>query len=92
MVDFIYTERWGKVISRFLKSEMAVKGLRYKSLRDKLAKIGTIQSEGNLRQKINRGQLSAQLFIQLLIVMEVKTLETSKLNQIIQDLREDAND
>ena len=92
MVEFIYTERWGKVISRFLKSEMAVKGLRYKGLRDKLAEIGTIQSEGNLRQKINRGQLSAQLFIQLLIVMEIKTLETSKLNQIIQHLSEDSND
>ena len=71
MVDFIDTQRWGKVISRFLKSEMAEKGLRYKDLSNRLAAMDTFQSEANLRQKINRGQLSAQLFIQLLLVMEI---------------------
>ncbi len=83
MVEFVHTERWGKVISRFLKSEMAAKGLKYRNLSDKLADIGTHQSEGNLRQKVNRGQLSAQLFIQLLIVMEIETLETEQIKKIM---------
>ncbi len=91
MIEFIHTEQWGKVVSRLLKSEMAIKGMKYKDLKHALEKIGTHQSEGNLRQKINRGQLSAQLLLQLLIVMDVESIETSQLKKIIVYLENEAS-
>jgi len=79
--------QWGKVVSRFIKSEMAVKGLKYKDLQRLLEKLGTRQTDSNLRQKINRGQLSAQLFLQLLVVLDIQQLELSKIKQIVKYLQ-----
>ena len=91
MLEYVDTELWGKVVSRYIKSEMAIKGLKYKDLKNELEKIGTQQSEGNLRQKINRGQLSAQLLFQLLIVMGVESIETNQLKKIIGYVEKESN-
>ncbi len=79
--------QWGKVVSRYIKSEMAIKGMKYKDLQRALEKLGTHQTDANLRQKINRGQLSAQLFLQLLVVLDIQHLELSKIKQIVRHLQ-----
>ncbi len=86
-IEYIDDPQWGKVVSRFIKSEMAIKGMKYKDLQRGLAKTGTLQTDNNLRQKINRGQLSAQLFLQLLIVLDIQQFETLKIKQIIRHMQ-----
>ncbi len=92
MIEYINNPLWGKAVSRLLKSEMAAKGMKYKDLQKELAAIGTHQTDGNLRQKINRGQLSAQLLLQLLIVLKVDSLEISQVKSIIKHLQNEESD
>lgn len=87
MIDYVNDPQWGKVVSRFIKSEMAIKDMKYKDLQKGLAKLGTHQTDSNLRQKVNRGQFSAQLFLQLLVVLDIQHLEIAKIKQIVRHLQ-----
>lgn len=78
---------WRELISRLMKSEMSKRGLRYDDLSKALAEHGCSQSADNLRNKINRGILGADLFVQLLIVMNVKSLNRETLLEILEELK-----
>jgi len=78
--------RWRKLVSRIIKTEMAKKNLKYEDLSRLLAAQGTLQSGANLRNKINRGIMGAELFLQLLLVMNVKQLEQKLMLEILQEL------
>ena len=77
---------WRMVVQRLIKSEMTLKGLRYQELSDKLAEIGVQQTADNLRNKVNKGILGADLLVQIMYVMEVKKVERDRVKEIIKNL------
>ena len=57
---------WEDKVKRLLKSELAKKGVTYAGLVGKLAEIGVMDSEPNIRNKLSRGKFTAVFFIQCL--------------------------
>ena len=89
MNSLINTPEWQKVVKRLLKAEMQTHGLRYRDLCERLQQqFGTIQSEANLRQKIGKGTLGVQLFLQLLLVMNTESIEISRVRAIYKEITE----
>lgn len=78
---------WRMVVQRLIKSEMTLKGIKYQELSDKLAEIGVTQTADNLRNKVNKGILGADLLVQLMFVMEVKRVERDRIKEIIKNLQ-----
>ena len=77
---------WRQVVQRLIKAEMSKRGLKYQCLSAELAKIGVTQSADNLRNKINRGILGADLMLQLITVMNVRKLGTDEIEDIIDSM------
>jgi len=77
-----------ELISRLIKSEMSKRKIRYEDLSQSLAQYGTKQSSANLRNKINRGIMGADLFIQLLLVLNVKQIDRDSILEIVASLHE----
>lgn len=79
--------QWRDLVSRLLKSEMSKRKLKYEDLSRALAEVGVIQTADNLRNKINRGILGADLLVQLLVVLNIKSVERQTLLEIMEDLQ-----
>ena len=80
---------WRLVVQRLIKSEMSFKGIRYQDLSDKLAEIAVVQSADNLRNKVNKGILGADLLLQIMFVMDIKKIERDRLKDIAKTLMKD---
>lgn len=80
---------WRLVVQRLIKSEMSLKGVRYQELSDKLAELGISQSADNLRNKVNKGILGADLLLQIMVVMDIKKIERDRLKDIAKTLQKD---
>ncbi len=88
MVNLINTPEWRAVVKRLLKSEMEVHGIKYRDLSSGLKeRFGVIQTEENLRQKISKGTLGTQLFLQLLLVIGVDSIKTSQIQAIYDKVK-----
>lgn len=59
-------KEWEDKVKRLLKAELARKGMTYADLVGKLADIGVMDSEPNVRNKISRGKFTAVFLIQCL--------------------------
>lgn len=77
---------WRELVSRLIKSEMSKRKLKYEELSQLLDAQGTQQTAANLRNKINRGILGADLFVQILIVLNVQQLTRESILDIIENL------
>lgn len=77
---------WREVVSRFVKSEMSKRKMKYEDLSQLLEKTGTVQTSANLRNKINRGIMGAELFLQVLIALDVKQLDMDSIRDISNSL------
>ena len=77
---------WRELVSRIIKSEMTKRKVKYDDLSRLLETHGTTQSSANLRNKINRGIMGADLFIQLLLVLNVKQLDREVILDILSNL------
>jgi len=86
MQPSISQAEWREVVSRVVKSEMSKRKLKYEDLSQILAKTGTIQTSANLRNKINRGIMGAELFLQILIALEIKQLDIDSIRDISDSL------
>jgi hypothetical protein len=82
---------WRKLVSRYIKSEMTKKGIKYEELSLRLAQTGTQQTAANLRNKINRGILGADLFIQIIFVLEINQLSRDQLSEILTEIEKYPN-
>lgn len=82
---------WRESVSRLVKSEMSAKGVKYQDLSNRLAALGVQQSADNLRNKINKGILGADLLLQILVSLDVTSLQTQKVNEILEDIKKRAN-
>jgi hypothetical protein len=80
---------WRELISRLIKAEMGRRKLKYEDLSRLLAEHGTKQTAANLRNKINRGIMGADLFIQLVLVLNMKKIDPEAIQDILNDLGEE---
>lgn len=83
----IPANHWRELVSRLIRSEMTKRKLKYEDLSQRLAAHGTQQTSANLRNKINRGILGADLLLQILMVLELQQLERRTLEDILAQLQ-----
>lgn len=57
---------WEDKVKLMLKAELKRKGVTYAELVGKLADIGVMDSEPNIRNKLSRGKFTAVFFVQCL--------------------------
>ena len=70
---------WAAVVKGLIRSEMTLRNVTYKQMSARLnSEFGTQQSARNLNSKINKGVLGAQLFLQILIVLDANSLDLRK--------------
>ena len=71
-------KEWEDKVKRLLKAELARKGMTYADLVGKLADIGVMDSEPNIRNKISRGKFTAVFLIQCLEAIGTQSLRLSE--------------
>ncbi|WP_371195503.1 DUF6471 domain-containing protein [Glaciecola sp. SC05] len=77
---------WRKLVQRLLKAELSKKGIKYQDLSDKLAGIGVDQSADNLRNKVNKGILGADLLLQIMFVLNIKHIRHEDIEDMLEDI------
>ena len=73
----VQEKEWEDRVKRLLKAELARKGITYAQLVGKLAAIGVMDSEPNIRNKISRGKFTAVFLIQCLEAIGASSLRLS---------------
>jgi len=68
---------WEQRVKGMLKAELKRKGITYAELVDNLAKLGVIDSEPNIRNKLARGKFTAVFMIQCLEAIGTSSLRIS---------------
>ena len=77
---------WRQLVQRLLKAEMSKRGTKYQDLSDRLSNIGIHQSADNLRNKINKGIMGADLLLQIMYVLNMRKIERDDIIEIFTDL------
>lgn len=77
---------WRQVVQRILKAEMSKRGTKYQDLSDRLNTIGVNQSADNLRNKVNKGILGADLLLQIMYVLNMRKIERDEIIDIFDDM------
>ncbi|WOI39390.1 DUF6471 domain-containing protein [Alteromonas sp. CI.11.F.A3] len=65
---------------------MSVRGVKYQALSQRLADIGVEQSADNLRNKVNKGIMGADLLVQILYVLKARAVDAALIEEILTDL------
>lgn len=65
---------WRQMLQRLLKTEMSRRGIKYQELSERLAFIGVQQSADNLRNKVNKGIMGADLLLQIMYVLNIQKI------------------
>ncbi len=68
---------WESRVKAILKSELKRKGVTYAQLVERLAAIGVVDSEPNIRNKLARGKFTAVFLVQCLEAIGSNTLRLS---------------
>ena len=68
---------WEARVKGLLKAELKRHNVSYAQLVDKLAEIGVVDSEPNIRNKLSRGKFTAVFLLQCLEAVGVKDLRLS---------------
>lgn len=68
---------WEDRVKGMLKGELKRRGVTYAELVGKLAEIGVMDSEPNIRNKISRGKFTAVFLIQCLDAIGASSLRLS---------------
>jgi len=67
-------KEWQDQAKRLLKVELTKQGITYAQLTEKLADIGVMDSEPNVRNKIGRGKFTAVFLLQCLEAIRVQSV------------------
>ena len=86
MSKFFDSPQMRETVKRLLKSEMALKGVDYRQLAERLETLGVSQTEANLRMKVSRGTLGAQLFLYILLALGLNNLDLTRVLGCLDDL------
>jgi hypothetical protein len=81
------TSDWRNLVQRLLKTELSKKGIKYQDLSDKLSAVGVEQSADNLRNKINKGILGADLLLQIVFVLNIKQIKYEDIEEMLADMQ-----
>ena len=73
----VLEKEWEDRIKGMLKGELKRRGVTYADLVGKLADIGVMDSEPNIRNKISRGKFTAVFLIQCLEAIGASSLRLS---------------
>lgn len=68
----VQEKEWEDRVKAMLKAELKRKNVTYAQLVGKLAEIGVMDSEPNVRNKISRGKFTAVFLIQCLEAIEAR--------------------
>lgn len=68
------SKEWEDRVKGLIKSELKRKGVSYSSLSNRLAAIGVVESEPNIRNKLARGKFTAVFLVQCLAAIGSSTL------------------
>jgi hypothetical protein len=68
---------WPELPNRIIRAEMAKRGASYADLVARLARIGVVENERSLRNKVARGTFSATFLLQCLVALGVMGLDLS---------------
>ena len=80
---------WRIVLTRLIRAEMVKRGFTYADLSAHLQRFDINQSEANLRNKISKGIMGADLLLQILVAMEVPEIRTKDITTILGDIAKD---
>jgi len=84
--SFVNTPEWAAVLRGVLRSEMSLRSITYAELSHRLEqRFGIHQSENNLKTKVNKGVLGAQLFLQILIVVGAEKLDINQVCKLYDE-------
>lgn len=68
-------DAWKARARNLLKAELTRRGVGYKELAQRLAKMGVAETEQNIANKLSRGGFSAVFLIQCLDAIECRTVQ-----------------
>ena len=88
-MKFFDSPEMRETLHRLLRSQMALKGIDYNGLSQRLGMMGVSQTATNLRSKINHGTLGAQLFIFIQFALGIDKLDTNTIRDIYRDVERD---
>jgi hypothetical protein len=77
---------WRQLVARLLKAEMSKRGVKYQELSTRLDSIGVHQSAANLRNKVNKGIMGADLLLQIMYVLNMRKIERDEIIDIFTDM------
>jgi hypothetical protein len=83
---------WRQLVARLLKAEMSKRGVKYQDLSTRLASIGVNQSADNLRNKVNKGIMGADLLLQIMYVLNMRKIERDEIIDIFADMGRNLED
>lgn len=70
----VQEKEWEERVKGLLKAELKRRGITYAELVGKLADIGVMDSEPNIRNKISRGKFTAVFLVQCLTAIGVESI------------------
>jgi hypothetical protein len=79
-------KEWRQLVQRLIKGEMSRRGVKYQDLSQRLGAIGIQQSADNLRNKVNKGILGADLLLQIMYVLNMRKIEREDLQDIFSEM------
>lgn len=83
----INTPQWATVVKRLIRMEMAGKDMTYAELSARLLqRFDTHQTENNLKAKVNKGVLSAQLLLQIFCALDMEKLHLGQVMEIYKNV------
>lgn len=88
-MKFFDSPEMRETLHRLLRSQMALKGIDYNGLSQRLAMMGVAQTATNLRSKINHGTLGAQLFVFIQFALGIEKLDLNSVRDIYRDVERD---
>ncbi|GAB5380330.1 MAG: hypothetical protein Alis3KO_09820 [Aliiglaciecola sp.] len=65
---------------------MSKRGVKYQDLSERLAKVDVNQSADNLRNKVNKGILGADLLLQIMVVLNMRKIDRDEIVEIFADM------
>ncbi|GAA6184245.1 MULTISPECIES: DUF6471 domain-containing protein [Alteromonadaceae] len=87
MTEKQHNANWRQVVQRIIKAEMSKRGVKYQDLSDRLNTIGITQSADNLRNKVNKGILGADLLLQIMYVLKMRRIEREDIIELFADMQ-----
>lgn len=76
--SLVNDKAWEELVKNMLRAEMMRRGVSYAALADRLADLGIIDNELNLRNKVSRGRFTSVFLMQCLKALEAEWIYIPK--------------